>query len=266
MFGEADDQAIVLRQPETAEEVRDATRALLACPTASIGAPGLRLATEGLFPELIEGGVSYCGYASRSSFGASAYFVERRGGNVLVDSPRFVPPLVRAFEDRGGVAHVLLTHRDDVADAGRYAAHFGSRVHVHREDRSAAPFATDILEGAGETSIDALLSAIAAPGHTRGSVVYLLDSRFLFTGDSLYWSPRRRRLWASRGACWYSWEEQARSLARLDGCSFEWVLPGHGHRARGRPEDWRLQLRELVGWMETGRLVPRRRGGLDGEA
>jgi len=100
-----------------------ATRALVACPTASIGVEGRHVQAEGLFPQEIEDGVSYCGFNSPDSFGANAFLAVRPEGNLLVDSPRFAAPLVRAIEDRGGVRHVLLTHRDDVADAefGRFA-------------------------------------------------------------------------------------------------------------------------------------------------
>ena len=167
-----------------------------------------------------------------------------------MDSPRFVPPLRKAFEEGGGLANILLTHRDDVADADRYAKHFGARVWIHEDDRRAAPFATDILRGPEPAGIASDLEAVPVPGHTKGSVVYRLGGRFLFTGDSLAYSPRRGRLTAFRDACWYSWEEQARSLARLEAHSFEWVLPGHGHRAKGEPAEWRRQLRDLAAWME----------------
>jgi glyoxylase-like metal-dependent hydrolase (beta-lactamase superfamily II)/ferredoxin len=246
MFGEASGQAIVVRQPATPEELRQATRALLACPTASIGVVGEKPPTQGLFPEPLGEDVFYCGFTSRDSFGANSYFVGRPGGNLLVDSPRFVPPLVAAFEESGGLAHVLLTHQDDVADARRYAERFSARVWVHEWDRGAAPFASDVLRGLDLTPITPMLVAIPVPGHTRGSVVYLLEDRFLFTGDSLYWSRRRGRLSAFRDACWYSWEEQARSLARLLDHGFEWVLPGHGNRAQGEREEWRRQLERLV--------------------
>jgi glyoxylase-like metal-dependent hydrolase (beta-lactamase superfamily II)/ferredoxin len=252
LFGEADGQAVVTRQPVSPDEVRDATRAMLACPTGSISMTGRKPPLGGLFPQRIEEGVHYCGFTSRHSYGANSYFVERPQGNLLVDSPRFVPSLVRAFEKAGGLRHVLLTHRDDVADAEPYARHFGARVWIHEDDRRAAPFATDVLRGFGPLAIAPSLTVIPAPGHTKGSVIYLLEDRFLFTGDSLYWSRRHRRLSAFRDACWYSWEEQARSLARLLAYRFEWILPGHGNRATGPPPQWQGQLRELVLLMESG--------------
>jgi len=140
-----------------------------------------------------------------------------------------------------------------VADARQYAERFGARVWIHEWDRRAAPFATEVLWGLEPTAVTPSLLAIPVPGHTRGSVVYLLESRFLFTGDSLYWSRRRGRLSAFRDACWYSWEEQARSLSRLGEHSFWWVLPGHGNRAKGEAEEWRRQLAALVGEMQSDR-------------
>jgi glyoxylase-like metal-dependent hydrolase (beta-lactamase superfamily II)/ferredoxin len=247
IFSEQDEQSVVVRQPETADELREATRALLACPTASIGVEGApKPAIEGLFPEPLGEDVFYCGFTSRDSFGANSYFVRRPEGNLLVDSPRFVPMLERAFEAAGGLAHVLLTHRDDVADAEKYARRFGARVFIHAWDGSAAPFASDRIEGLEPVAITPTLLAIPVPGHTRGSVVYLLEGRFLFTGDSLYWSRKKRRLSAFRDACWYSWKEQTASLARLQAHAFAWVLPGHGNRAQAEPALWRDELAALV--------------------
>jgi glyoxylase-like metal-dependent hydrolase (beta-lactamase superfamily II) len=251
MFGSAGGQAVVDRQPGSAEEERAAMRALLACPTGSIGVVGEKPSADGLFPEPLEEGLFYCGFTSRHSFGANSYLAVRAGGNLLADSPRFVAPLVEAFERLGGIAHILLSHRDDVADAEKYARRFGARVWIHEDDRDAAPFASDVLRGPEVTRLTPSLIAMPVPGHTKGSVVYLLEDRVLFTGDSLYWSPRRGRLSAFRDACWYSWSEQMRSLARLSDLSFEWVLPAHGHRARGVPEEWRRQLADLVAWMGT---------------
>jgi hypothetical protein len=42
---------------------------------------------------------------------------------VLVDSPRFTPPLVKQIEAMGGVHYLYLTHRDDVADQQKFHDH-----------------------------------------------------------------------------------------------------------------------------------------------
>ena len=95
-----------------------------------------------------------CGYCSEDSFGATAWFVARPAGNVMVDSPRFTPALAAPVRGDGRRRTTsLLTHRDDVADAERWAEQLGARVWIHADDARAAPFATDLIEGAGEPAV-----------------------------------------------------------------------------------------------------------------
>src|SRR5206468_3029609 len=131
---------------------RAALRALVACPTGSIGIErrsGAPSSTKGPraeiaaaadeFPLEIEPGVSTCGFTSPDSFGASSYLVEHADGNWLVDSPRWNRGLEARIAARGGLARIFLTHRDDVADAARWAARFGAQRVIHREDLDAQP-------------------------------------------------------------------------------------------------------------------------------
>jgi len=240
------DLSIFARQPAGEEEERAAWRAVLVCPTASVGSVSRRAQPPDLFPQELAPGVYRCGYNAESSFGAHSYFVRRAAGNLLVDAPRYVGKLVRKLEELGGVGDILLSHRDDVADASRYASRFKARVWIHEDDRRAAPFATDVLKGGDPVEIRTGLIAIPVPGHTRGSVVYLLEETYLFTGDSLAWSRERGDLVAFRDACWYSWSEQRKSLAKLVEQRFEWVLSGHGGSIRLPAEEMQKRLRALV--------------------
>jgi glyoxylase-like metal-dependent hydrolase (beta-lactamase superfamily II) len=190
-------------------------------------------------------GVWDLGHCSEDSFGASAWFATRPAGNVLVDSPRFTEALAGPIAAMGGIAHILITHRDDVADAARWGDRFGARMWIHADDRAAAPWATDLLRGLGDTLIGPELVAIPTPGHTKGSVMYLLDGRYLFTGDSLAWSHEHGDLTAFRSYA-SSWSAQADSLERLATHHFAWVLPGHGARTVGDPEDLHRRLASLV--------------------
>ena len=88
--------------------------------------------------------------------------------------------------------------------------------------------------------------AIPTPGHTRGHCVLLFQERFLFTGDHLDWDRDARRLSASEDYCWYSWPQQAESMARLAAYRFEWVLPGHGQRVRLPAAEMRQQIERLA--------------------
>jgi len=168
---------------------------------------------------------------------------------LLIDGPRYVPELARWFRDAGGIAHVLLSHRDDVADAHKYAQEFGARLWIHRDDASAAPYAIDLLEGRAARMIAPGVRAIPVPGHTRGSVVYLIDDEVLFSGDSLAWSAREQDLVAFKEACWYSWTALTASLGDLGGYRFEWLLPGHGWPVHLPADEMQGRLRALVGRM-----------------
>lgn len=256
MFSDELDQSIVSRQPRTPHEELASWRALVACPTASIGTSSRRDAEiASLFPMPVDGDVYYCGYNAEDSFGANAFYVARPDGGLLIDSPRYATLLVRRLEALGGVSHVLLTHRDDVADADRYAEHFGARVWIHEHDARAAPFATDVIRGRDPKRIVDGVTAIPLPGHTRGSVAFLVDDRYLFTGDSLAWDRETADLTAFRDACWYSWEDQTESLARLAEHRFEWVLAGHGDRQRLPATEMRRRLLALVERMRDPSLA-----------
>jgi len=225
---ERDGQSVFARQPETAEELRMAWRARLLCPTASVRTHADGKAPEDVFPELMTRDVYRLGYNAASSYGAHSFLVRREAGNLMIDAPRWTKAVSAQIENWGGLSEIFLTHRDDIADAERYAKHFHARVWIHQWDRTRAPFADGIFQGREPTTLAGDLVAIPVPGHTKGSVVYLYDKRCLFTGDSLAWNFAVNDLTAWRDFCWYSWPEQIRSLTRLLNYSFEWVLAGHG--------------------------------------
>jgi glyoxylase-like metal-dependent hydrolase (beta-lactamase superfamily II)/ferredoxin len=247
-FADAGNYAFVYAQPQTAEERRKALRALLACPTGSIGTLHQNNAKEvmGDFPLPIEEAVYYVGFNSPKSYGSHSYFVRHPDGNWLIDSPRYLPHLVRRFEELGGLTYIFLTHRDDVAEAHKYAAHFGGRRIIHRADLSAQPDAEVVLEGDEPVTLSPEIVVIPTPGHTRGHCVLQYQQRFLFTGDHLWWDRTEQRLGASAEFCWYSWAEQTQSMAKLLDFTFAWVLPGHGQRIKHAPERMQAELAALV--------------------
>jgi glyoxylase-like metal-dependent hydrolase (beta-lactamase superfamily II) len=243
-------QSVFARQPETAEELMMAWRARLLCPTASVRTESHAGPPDGVFPEEMTEGVLRLGYNARSSWGAHSFLVRRETGNVMVDAPRWTRAVAASLQGWGGLSDILLTHRDDVGDAERYAKHFDARVWIHEADRDAAPWATDILTGRQPVRIDADLLAIPVPGHTQGSVAYLNDQRCLFTGDTLAWSFARDDLVAWQDVCWWSWPEQIQSLRRLLAYRFEWVLAGHGGSRCLPSDDMNTRLAALLDRLE----------------
>jgi glyoxylase-like metal-dependent hydrolase (beta-lactamase superfamily II)/ferredoxin len=247
-FADHGEHSYVHTQPRDDAEKRAALRALVACPTGSIGTSDpswTALALED-FPLLLAPRVFYCGFNSRKSFGGNSYFVEHRDGNWLIDSPRYVEYLARQFTERGGVRYIFLTHRDDVADADRWAARFGATRIIHRLELASQPAAERVIDGREAVEVEPGFLAIPTPGHTRGHCVLLHDDQFLFTGDHIAWSRERQCLTASRDVCWHSWREQVKSVEKLDRYSFEWVLPGHGQRVRLPRNEMRHQMARLI--------------------
>lgn len=253
VFAEAATTSFVRSQPRTADERRAALHALLSCPTVSIGTLGHDQPKSAMadFPLVVEGPVYYCGFNSPKSYGGNSYFLQRASGNWLIDSPKFLGPLVKRLEGLGGVSHIFLTHRDDIADADRYAKHFGARRVIHRLELSSQPDAEFVIDGFEPTELEPGVVAIPTPGHTAGHCCLLVDDRFLFTGDHLFWNRDKSRLGASRDYCWDSWNDQVDSMAQLAEHRFEWVLPGHGQRVKLPAEEMRRQMQSLVARMQT---------------
>jgi glyoxylase-like metal-dependent hydrolase (beta-lactamase superfamily II) len=225
------EHSVFARQPETAEELAQAWLAAELCPTRSIRTQSHLRPPPRVYPHLLGENIYLCGHNDRSSFGAHSYWMVRPAGNLLFDSPKYTRKLIGPFEEMGGIAKILLTHRDDVADADKWAKHFGAEVHIHRHDRSAAPYATRLIQGespAEPTDLGDGVRAIPVPGHTKGSVVFQVDDAVLFTGDSLTWSYEHDAMRAFRDACWYSWPIQKKSLMGLAEYRFERLFSGHG--------------------------------------
>lgn len=256
MFNQAGDMSAVTRQPQTDAERLAAGRALLSCPTASIGYRGdkalLRQAADSL-PISIDRNVFYLGYASESSFGAASYFIKRDAGNVMIDSPRMNKTLADQIQAMGGINHLFLTHRDDVADHAEWAQRFGSQRIMLKADSGMSTQDVELqLEGDEPYVVADDLLIIPQPGHTKGHAVLLYDKTFLFTGDHLEFDEDAKKLRAFRDFCWYSWEAQTASMKRLLAYDFEWVLPGHGRQHHADKASIRTLLAECVDWMESG--------------
>ena len=242
-------QSTSARQPETEDELRQAWRARILCPSASVRADNHAKLAEDVFPEKMADGVYRLGYNAAASYGAHSFALRRETGTFMVDSPRWSRAVVDQLSSWGGLAGILLSHEDDVSDAKCYADHFGAPVWIHEEDRAAAPFAGKILAGNEPVAVAHDLLAIPVPGHTHGSVCYIWN-RCLFTGDSFAWDFADGDLLAYRTYCW-SWPSLRKSPARLLEYESEWVFAGHGGSYRLPAVEMRAHLAALIERMRT---------------
>lgn len=230
IFGYGSAHAYVGKQPKNESEELAAQRAIFACHVGAIGTLDKQDLTKARhsLPFELAPNVYVNGFNAESSYAAHSYFVTSEAANWMVDAPRFSKHLVQRFEDMGGVDYIFLSHRDDVADADKYAAHFGAKRIIHELESSAQPGAEIILAGEGDHEI-AGAGILFTPGHTRGSLTLLLEDKYLFTGDHFAWDQRRDKFAAFRNVCWYSWDKQIASVQKFKRLeNVEWVLPGHG--------------------------------------
>ncbi|EAZ92805.1 MBL fold metallo-hydrolase [Crocosphaera chwakensis] len=255
VFHREGNKSAVYHQPSKTTEMLEAYEALLSCPTASIGTvekPKSIKEIQEKFPLPIAENVYHCGYHSEKSFGAASYFIEREEGNILIDSPRFSPPLVKQLEAKGGIKYLYLTHKDDVADHEKFTSHFGCERILHTDDIINKTQGVEIkLLGDQPIHFASDVLIIAVPGHTKGHTVLLYNEKYLFTGDHLAWSPYFNHLYAFHRFCWYDWSKQITSMKKLANYSFEWVLPGHGRRYHNDRETMEKQMTQCIQWMES---------------
>lgn len=255
VFTSAGEQSAVYHQPVDEAERMRSLQALLACPTASIGTiekPNQIKQAQQSFPLPVAENVYHCGYHAQSSYGAASYLIQDPKGNILVDSPRFAPPLVKRLEEMGGIRYLYLTHRDDVADHQKHASHFGCERILHKDDITSGTRDVEMqLTGSEPYQLTTDLLIIPVPGHSKGHTVLLYNNKFLFTGDHLAWSTKREQLIAFRDVCWYSWTEQLKSMQKLANYSFEWVLPGHGRRHHADVATMQQQMQQCIKWMNN---------------
>lgn len=248
LIGEVSGRSEVIRQPLDEAEVNLLHAAAYACHTRSIRHTSQSLkSARDPFPLRLHGDVYLCGHNSPHTAAANAYLVLRPTGILMIDTPRWSERLASRYEVLGPVTEVLLTHRDHAAHGRRYADRFGARLWIHEGDLEAAPDADQILRGIDPVKIATGVVAHPLPGHTEGSVLYVVDEQYCFSGDSFYWSRSSGDIEVAESITWYSIEELAASLARVvDALRFEWLLPGHGDRKRLPAKEMTRRLRALA--------------------
>ncbi len=253
IFKDINDQSAVVRDPASENESYQAYQALYSCPTNSIGVITQDVIAKAVvedFPFEIENGVYCTGFHSEKSYGATSYFIKRANGNILIDSPRFLKKLALKFEQLGGIKYQLLTHQDDVADTDLYHEQFKSTRLIHQADTNSKTKKYEtIIQGEADIQLDQDLTIIPTPGHTEGSICFLYQKKYLFTGDHLCFSPSKKHLIGFKDANWYSLSTQIKSLQKLLQYDFEYLLPGHGAPIKLSSDEMKISLQKCIDYM-----------------
>jgi glyoxylase-like metal-dependent hydrolase (beta-lactamase superfamily II) len=119
-----------------------------------------------------------------------AYLLVRDTGNILFYSSGLRDEYSQVKE-LGGVAHQYLSHRDEAGPAlAAIKEAFGSKLWCHRLEKPSVSKAAPVDGLFDRREAVNGIEVIPTPGHTDGSVCFLVRSphgkTYLFTGDTIY--------------------------------------------------------------------------------
>ncbi|MFJ9385362.1 MBL fold metallo-hydrolase [Peribacillus sp. NPDC101481] len=155
---------------------------------------GMKAWSEHLEPvkigELTNGGGIY--QFVRLGKGCLSYMVVTNGEAAIIDSTRMIDAYLDFADDIGvKITHVLDTHlhADHISGGRRIAEVTNATYWLPPKDAAEVTFEYQPLESGkvitiGHTSID--IQAIYSPGHTIGSTSFVVDQKYLLSGDILF--------------------------------------------------------------------------------
>ncbi|MFY0743142.1 MBL fold metallo-hydrolase [Solibacillus silvestris] len=124
--------------------------------------------------------------------GCLSYMAISEGEAAIIDAVRFTDVFTKFAEDKGvEIKHVFDTHlhADHISGGRHIAAATGATYYLPPKDAEEVVFDYAPLEdglkvqlGASEIEVGALYS----PGHTIGSTSFVIDGKYLLTGDILF--------------------------------------------------------------------------------
>jgi glyoxylase-like metal-dependent hydrolase (beta-lactamase superfamily II) len=125
----------------------------------------------------------------RVARGCVSYLISSGGEAAVIDSPRHTENVTRLAEGLGVKVTLVLDthlHADHISGGPELAGKTGAPYYLNPEDAPGAAIGFRPLEdGMGFAVGNSTLRVIHSPGHTPGSTSFLLDDRFLFTGDTI---------------------------------------------------------------------------------
>lgn len=184
-----------------------------------------------LVPKLLNPGETFEIYQFLRPAKASCSYAIIAGDEMLVVDPSRNVEFYRNFAQKkgAGIRRTFETHlqADYISGSARLAAENGVEFFANSADFTGARFQWTALEDGGDYGGSRLsFKALFTPGHTPGSTCYLVDNRWLLSGDTVFIRSVGRPDLGGRVDAWsdslFDSLQQLRSLNN----SVE-VLPGH---------------------------------------
>ena len=123
----------------------------------------------------------------RVSKGCITYIVASEGEAIVIDAVSNTEKILGMIDSLNvKVKYVFDTHlqADHISGGREIAAKTGAVYHINQTDVENAAYEYGSIENGEEFRVGkSVLKAIYSPGHTPGSTSFMLDGKFLFTGD-----------------------------------------------------------------------------------
>jgi glyoxylase-like metal-dependent hydrolase (beta-lactamase superfamily II) len=165
--------------------------------------------------------------------GCLSYVVLADGAAAVIDPSWHTEEYTRESKHRGAEIRAVIDthlHADHVSGARRLAHDTGARLYLGSQEAFEFDGWTRIADGDAVPVGSIHLDALAAPGHTPGSLLWRIDDSALFTGDVLFLSAiGRPDLHGNAEQAARHLYKSLRRIAQLPGQML--ILPGHA------PED-----------------------------
>lgn len=124
--------------------------------------------------------------------GCLSYFIESNGEAAIIDTARMIDAYETFAADKGvEIKHLIDTHlhADHISGGRALAEKVGGTYHLPPKDATEVTFDYTALEEGKDITVGntkVVVHPIYSPGHTIGSTSFIIDEKYLLTGDILF--------------------------------------------------------------------------------
>lgn len=122
--------------------------------------------------------------------GCLSYIIESKGEAAIIDTNRMIEQYDEFINQHNiNIKHVLDTHlhADHISGGKRLADKTSAPYYLPPKDAGEVTFDYTSIQDGDEVNVgDVTIKAIYSPGHTIGSTSFIVDDKYLMTGDILF--------------------------------------------------------------------------------
>ncbi|TLS35849.1 MBL fold metallo-hydrolase [Pseudalkalibacillus caeni] len=138
--------------------------------------------------------------------GCLSYFIESNGEAAMVDVNRMIEQYEDFLNEKDAkITHVFDTHlhADHISGGKKLAEQKNAAYYLPPKDAEEVQFEYEKVRDGDEYKIgETTIKALYSPGHTIGSTSYIVDDKYLLTGDILFIDSIGRPDLAGKAADW----------------------------------------------------------------